>query len=159
MLNQSSYPYKTNQSFLDYEFSSQGTKGSITKIARFSLVQEGLYNFGFGDLNTETGEISDTVISNNGDGEKILVTVAKIIYHFTSVYQGARVFIRGTNQARTRRYQMGISKHWDAIQPFFEIYGLVGEKWEPFRKGVNYLAFIGWRKSPFFMPFNTKSSN
>ena len=65
-----------------------------------------------GDLDEETGDISDTTISNNGDGDKVLRTVAAIIYHFTSAYMSASVFIQGTNAARTRRYQMGINKYW-----------------------------------------------
>ncbi len=83
MIEGEKYIYKTNTSFLDYEFESIGPKGVIKKIARFNLLENNIYNFGFGDLNHVTGEISDTVISNNNDGDKVLITVANIISDLT----------------------------------------------------------------------------
>ncbi len=149
MIGSDKYLYHTNSSFLDYEFESVGPKGTIKKVARFSAMGTNVYNFGFGDLDESTGEISDTVVSNNGDGDKVLVTVANIIYDFTDVYLDAAVFIQGTTPARTRRYQMGINKYWPQINPIFEIFGLKNEKWEPFRPGENYTAFLGRRKASF----------
>lgn len=149
MFSAESYPYSTNSSYLDYEFESIGPKGIITKVARFTEIGKNLYNFGFGDLDTTTGEISDTIVSNNGDDEKILMTVANIIYGFTGNFNGVAVFIMGTTHARTRRYQMGINKFWTQINPIFEIFGLKNEKWEYFSQGKNYHAFLGRRKVPF----------
>lgn len=86
MFNLDRYDFSVSPTFFDYEFESVGDKGVIKKVARFSLIEGSLYNFGFGDLNEETGEISDSVVSNNGDGDKVLVTVAQIIYYFTGIY-------------------------------------------------------------------------
>ncbi len=149
MIGGDKYLYSTNSSFLDYEFESIGPKGVIKKVARFSEMGTNVYNFGFGDLNETTGDISDTVVSNNDDGDKVLVTVANIIYDFTNVYMEAAVFIKGTTPARTRRYQMGINKYWPQIDPIFEIFGLKDQKWEQFRPGENYDAFLGRRKASF----------
>ena len=149
MLNLDKYSYRTNSSYLDYEFESTGPNGIIKKIARFIEIGTNIFNFGFGDLNEKTGEINDTIVSNNEDGDKVLGTVASIIYDFTSLYLKAAVFIQGTTQARTRRYQMGINKYWEQISPIFEVFGLRNEKWEPFRKGENYDAFLGRRKASF----------
>ena len=151
MFNLDSYDFSVNPTFFDYEFESVGPKGVIRKVARFSLIQHSLYNFGFGDLDPLTGEISDTVVSNNNDGDKVLGTVAQIIYYFTGVYQGSAVFIQGSSTARTRRYQMGIAKYWEIIGSVFEIVGLTNGKWEVFKHGINYEAFIGRRKASFFM--------
>lgn len=149
MVGGDKYLYKTNSSFLDYEFESVGPKGVIKKIARFSEMGTNVYNFGFGDLDEASGEISDTVVSNNGDGDKVLVTVANIIYDFNSVYLKAAVFIQGTTPARTRRYQMGINNYWPQINTIFEIFGLKDQKWQLFRPGENYNAFLGRRKASF----------
>ena len=149
MITGDKYLYRTNSSFLDYEFESTGPKGVIKKVARFSQMGTNIYNFGFGDLNEATGEINDTVVSNNRDGDKILITVANIIYDFITVYMGAAVFIQGTTQGRTRRYQMGINKYWAQINPIFEISGLRNGEWEPFRQGQNYDAFFGRLTAPF----------
>lgn len=146
MIEGDKYFYKTNNSFLDYEFESVGPKGTIKKVARFSQIENKIYNFGFGDLNDATGEISDTVVSNNNDGEKVLITVASIIYDFTNISKDASIFIKGTTVSRTRRYQMGINKYWLQINSLFEIYGLKNQKWEVFKQGENYDAFLGRRK-------------
>jgi hypothetical protein len=135
MLNLDKYSYTTNRKYLAYEFESIGPKGVIKKVARFTEIDNGVYNFGFGDLNEETGEINDIVISNNGDGDKILSTLASIIYDFTLIYSHASVFIKGTNEGRTRRYQMGINKYWDQIKPVFKIWGQKNGKWEFFLQG------------------------
>jgi len=149
MLTGEKYEYQTNSTYLDYEFISLGKKGRIKKVARFNLIQGKLYNFGFGDLNEVTGEISDTTISNNGDGDKVLITVASIIYDFTETYKGVAVFIKGTTLSRTRRYQMGINQHWIQLKPMFVIWGLINLKWEPFEIDKNYEAFVGARTNTF----------
>lgn len=147
-MNFPKYPYKTNPTFLDFEFNSDGPKGLIQKVARFTMVQEipPIYNFGFGDLDQITGDINDTVVSNNGDGDKILATTAGIICDFVEYFPKAFVFIEGTSPSRTRRYQMGISKHWKEVKENLEIYGYKAGKWEQFQPGNNYQAFMGRRK-------------
>lgn len=44
---------------------------------------KGFYNLAFGDKNLETGEIDDTVISNNGDSEQVVATVISAVYALT----------------------------------------------------------------------------
>lgn len=119
-------------------------------MARFTHIGHNVYSFGFGDWNESTKKVDDRVISNNGDGDKVLRTAAGIIYDFTAFHMGAAVFIKGSTPARTRTYQMGINKFWDEINPHFEVLGKIKDKWDPFEKGVNYEAFIGRRKASFF---------
>lgn len=146
MFLEEKYKYKTNNSFLDFEFQSNGHKGVIKKVGRFTEIAVNVYNFGFGDLDEESGEINDTIVSNNGDADKVLITIASIILDFTSANSGAAVIIQGTTPSRTRRYQMGINKYWPLISAAFEVFGLKGEKWELFQPGENYEALIGHRK-------------
>lgn len=146
------YNYFTNISGFDFEFESIGIKGIIKKVARFTFMQSPfIYNFGFGDLNESTGDISDTVVSNNGDQDKIMGTLGSIIFDFTTLNSDAQIFIEGTNAVRTRLYQMNISKYWNQIDLFFEVLGLKEDKWYPFKKGINYEGFLGRRKMPFLI--------
>ncbi|GGB23079.1 DUF6934 family protein [Puia dinghuensis] len=143
------YLYYADLRFVDFEFESVGPKGSIRKIAGFTFIRPNLYSFGFGDLDEHTGDIIDTVTSNNGDGSKVLNTVAGIVHEFTLVFHEATIYIVGSTPSRTRWYQMNINAYWQEISILFEIYGYSNDGWEPFQKGVNYLAFMGRRRDNY----------
>ena len=53
---------------------------------------------------------------------------------------------QGSTSARTRLYQIGITNHFEEITKILNIYGFVGGKWQQFKKGVNYNAFLVARK-------------
>lgn len=147
MFGLNKYQYSADKSFTSYLFYSSGPNGTIQKVANFSETdQPNVYNFGFGDYNSTTQTVSDTANSNNGDIDIIMGTLGSIIYDFTNLNPNATVFFLGTNAARTRLYQMNISKHWEKISPLFELFGYKNNAWHPFKKGVNYEAFMGRRR-------------
>jgi hypothetical protein len=150
-MNLERYDYQTNETFLDYEFHSEGPKGAIKKVVRFTLVQlpmTSFYNLGFGDWNEEQKRIDDFVITNNKDAERVLATVANTVIDFTNHYLGVIIYAEGSTLSRTRRYQMGINKYWHEIEPLFDVAGLVeNEGFQPFVKGINYKAFAVKRKN------------
>ncbi len=132
------YQYKTNNSFLDYEFISEGPKGSIKKIIRLTQISASVFNIGFGDLDEETGEISDIVVTNNNDSRKVLATVAATIHDFTIQYPDVWIIAKGSTLSRTRLYRIGITNHLKEISTDFEIYGLIGKEWVQFEQHINY---------------------
>jgi len=130
-----------------YEFVSIGSKGYIHKIVKYSETNlKNLYNLGFGDRDQDTNEVDDLVVTNNGDSQKVLSTVAATVYHFTDKYPDASIIAAGSTKARTRLYQMGISNNLEAIEKDFTVFGLKAKKWEPFNKRTNYEAFLVKRK-------------
>ncbi len=140
------YPYKTNAAFLDYEFISEGPKGSIKKVIRFTQIDNAVFNLGFGDLDEETGEISDAIVTNNNDSRIVLATVAAAVHDFTVNYPNAVVIAKGSTHSRTRLYRMGITNHWKEISADFEVYGLKDADWELFAERRDYEAFLIHRK-------------
>lgn len=140
------YTYKTNTTFLDYEFESIGPKGKVKKIVRFTEIQRAVYNLAFGDLDELTGEISDTSVTNNNDSKKVLSTVAAIVYDFTKKYPESWVVAKGSTQSRTRLYRMGIANHFNEITELFEVYGLIDLNWVHFELRKDYDAFLIQRK-------------
>lgn len=140
------YQYKTNHSLLDYEFISEGPKGSIKKIIRFTQISTSVFNIGFGDLDEETGEISDIAVTNNNDNRKVLATVAATIHDFTIQYHGVWIIAKGSTFSRTRLYRIGITNHWKEINADFEVFGLADSEWEQFEQHKNYEAFLIRRK-------------
>jgi hypothetical protein len=106
------YNYTSDRTFRVYSFLSNGSNGPIQKIAKFTEMGQNIFNFGFGDHDPVTNDISDTSVSNNQDTDVIMGTLGSIIYDFTNVFLEAAIFVQGTNKSRTRLYQMNINKHW-----------------------------------------------
>ena len=129
-----------------YEFFSEGPKGSIKKTVIYSEIEDGLFNLAFGDWNEELNKLDDSIRSNNGDRDKILATVASTAIDFTDRFPQTEIFTEGSTPARTRLYQMGISNNLAEISEDFEIQGYIDHEWQPFRKGINYEAFLIKRK-------------
>lgn len=137
------YELKSGEQLEVFEFVSIGPKGKIPKIVQYTLTNyKDLYNIGYGDMNIETGEIDDNVISNNGDSEKVLATVVASLYAFIDKHSEAMVYATGSSKSRTRLYRMGITKYIDEIKKDFEIYGELESGWEKFQKEVEYNAFL-----------------
>jgi hypothetical protein len=130
-----------------FEFISQGPKGQIPKLVKYSETNlKDMYNLAFGDKDSKTGNINDTVISNNGDSDMILATVVSTVYAFTDKYPDSWVFATGSTKARTRLYRMGITKYITEIKKDFQVFGLRDDEWEKFEKEVEYEAFLVKRK-------------
>jgi len=141
------YELKAEKSLMVFEFLSEGPKGKIPKLIKFSETNlKGVYNLAFGDKNQDTGEINDLAVSNNGDSEKVLATVVATVLAFTDKYPTAMVYATGSTQARTRLYQMGITKYLLEIQKDYVVFGQKDNIWHPFKKSVNYEAFLAYRK-------------
>lgn len=130
-----------------FEFISEGPKGRIAKVIRFSEIHiKGVYNLAFGNKNPDTGELDDAVVSNNGDTEKILSTVVETIYIFTDSHPEAWVYAKGSTKSRTRLYRMGITRYLPIIQKDFDLYGEIDDEWLTFEKGVEYESFLAQRR-------------
>ncbi len=146
MLNER-YEIELDSSYLEFEFDSIGPKGTIKKVVQYSETNlKDLYNLGFGDKNKSSKRIDDLAITNNGDSQKVLATVALTVFIFTEYYHNASVMAIGTTSARTRPYRMGITNNLQAIENDFNIYGLKNDDWEKFVKNVDYDAFLVERK-------------
>ena len=141
------YRLKAEKSLMVFEFISQGPKGQISKLVKYSETNlKDMYNLAFGDKDSKTGKINDTVISNNGDSDMVLATVVSTVYAFTDKYPDSWVFATGSTKARTRLYRMGITKYITEIKKDFQVFGLRDDEWEKFEKEVEYEAFLIKRK-------------
>ena len=74
------YEIEAEDSLEVFEFVSEGPKGSIQKLIKFSeTALKGFYNLAFGDKSLSTGDIDDKVVSNNGDSEKVLADRKSVV--------------------------------------------------------------------------------
>jgi len=143
-MNLDRYDYTPNEEFTNYEFYSDGPNRRIKKMVTFTVAQQRpalIYNLAFGDVDGE-GFIDDSVNTNNNDRDKVLATVANSIRDFCDRHGNHLIYAEGSNAARTRLYQMSISRHYDEISESFEIKGLTNSGWEPFKRNQNYDAFL-----------------
>jgi hypothetical protein len=142
------YELTAEDSLMVFEFVSEGPKGSIRKLIQYGETNlKGLYNLAFGDVDITTGEINDSVNSNNNDSDKVLATVVATVYAFTEKYPDAWIYATGSTKSRTRLYRMGLTKYLAEITVDFELYGERPSGWEIFEKGVEYAAFLAQRKN------------
>lgn len=147
-MNYPRYQYSAENELNIFEFDSVGNKGKVTKIVQYTEMSvKGYYNLGFGDLDPETKEINDEIITNNGDGQKVLATVVSTLYSFTGKNSEAYIYATGSNDARTRLYRMGITNNLEELKKDFYVFGLRNdEEFEPFIVGEDYLGFLVTRK-------------
>ena len=146
-MNLPHYNYLTSD-FQAYEFYSEGPKGQIKKVVTFSRIRDAppTYNLTLVDVNSITGLTSDLVVSDNGDRDVILATVAYTVKDFSAHYGNHFVYAEGSTPVRTRLYQMGIAGLLEEISVDFDVYGVIEHIASPFQKNVNYDAFLVKRK-------------
>jgi len=141
------YHLKADETLSLFEFISSGPKGAIRKIIDFQpTVIPGLYNLAFGDKHPATGEIDDLAISNNGDTDKVLVTVVTALYAFLDKNPEALIYAIGSTPARTRLYRMGITRFYEEMQEDFILFGRIGKEFHGFEIGKEYEGFLAQRK-------------
>lgn len=121
---------------------SIGSRGHIQKVVKFKRVRDHIFNLVFGDWDEMNERIDDKVITNNGDREKVLATVADIVIQFIDLYPSAFIFAQGSTASRTRLYQIGINANLPLISQYLYIEGFLDGQWQPFIKGKNYNAFL-----------------
>lgn len=138
------YKIENNVNSVYFELISIGNKGSIVKVIKYTKINEDplVYNLGFGDKNLTHQTIDDIAVTNNGDTDRVLATVAFSIYAFYQEYPDANVYLSGSTASRTRLYQININKFHDHISRDFIIYWELEQGFERFKKGVNYQGFF-----------------
>jgi hypothetical protein len=142
------YPLASSDRLMTFEFISEGSRGLIHKLVQYQPTNlKDVYNLAFGDKDSTTGNIDDTVISNNGDSEKVLATVVASVYAFTDKYPDVWIYATGSTKSRTRLYRMGITKFFSEVEDVFEVLGERNDDWEKFRKNVEYEGFLVRRKN------------
>ena len=136
--------------FMSYEFVSEGPKGHITKLVKYTKDElTGLYNLGFGDKLGDEDDFDDKIVTNNGDTIKVLATVVATLYDFTNKYPNAIITAKGSTLSRTRFYRMGITNAFDEINKDFHVFGYLNGHWHNFERNQDYFAFSPARRLLF----------
>jgi hypothetical protein len=125
-----------------FDFISTGKRGSIPKRIEFMPTEvDGFFNLAFGDVD-ENGEIDDYSISDNGDRNKILATVAYTVDIYLSKYPERWVYFRGSTEERTRLYRMAIGLNIDELSLKYNIYIEQKDGIVPFQKDIEIIGLL-----------------
>lgn len=100
---------------------------------------------GLGDID-ENGEIDDYSISDNGDRNKILATVANAVEIYLTKYPDRWVYFKGSTQERTRLYRMAVGLNFEELSLKYEIYAERKDGIAPFEKNSEVLGLLVKRK-------------
>ncbi len=138
------YEVSISTNRLRYEFISQGVRGQIRKIVDYTYFEPlNWWNLGFGDLDSSTGQISDTIISDNGDGRKVMATVARTLLSFLVTHPTETIIFLGSDDRRMRVYHRIIANYQDEFASLLAITGLTHDGLEqPIETDKQYIAFI-----------------
>ena len=131
-----------------FEFISSGPFGEILKRIIFVRTDwAGVYNLALGNVG-KNGEMEDTVISDNGDRNKILATIVKAIDLYTRRYPRRWVYFIGNTKGKTRLYRMAVGLNLEELSLNFEIYARAegAEEFVLFRKNMEINDFLVRRK-------------
>ncbi|HTJ10875.1 MAG TPA: hypothetical protein VL547_02560 [Dinghuibacter sp.] len=103
-----------------FDFVSSGKNGIVLKRVVFAPTPEReVVNLVLGDVGAD-GEVDDRVISNNGDRDKVLATVLRIINYYHRWYPERAISIEGNTAARNRLYRMVISIYQEELSNSYE---------------------------------------
>ncbi len=142
-MNYPNYLFYSNLTSTEFFFESIGSKGVINKVVAFRQTSvPSIYNLGLADYDPNTGEIDDTIITDNGDMEKILATIFQIVIYYLSTNPEHIIYFSGNTPSRTRLYRIAINHSLSEITSFFDVLGLINSQLEPFTANKAYEAFL-----------------
>ena len=91
-----------------FDFISSGKHGNILKRVVFTKTEEdNVDNLALGDVEDDN-ELNDYTVTDNGDRNKVLATVASIVDAYTKRFPDRWIIFRGSTAERTRLYRIAI---------------------------------------------------
>lgn len=115
----------------------------INKVVAFQQTSVAtIYNLGLADYDPTTGEIDDTIITDNGDMEKILATIFQIVLYYLSINPNHIVYFSGNSPSRTRLYRIAINHSLNELTVLVDVLGVINLQPEPFTANRAYDGFL-----------------
>ncbi|MBX3254913.1 MAG: hypothetical protein KF862_12290 [Chitinophagaceae bacterium] len=137
---------KVTDDYSIFDFISIGRNGNIPKRIEFMTTEmPGFFNLAFGDID-ENGEIDDYSISDNGDRNKVLATVAYAVEIYLNKYPDRWVYFRGSTLERTRLYRMAIGLNLEELSLKFDIYAEQKDGIVEFQRNIEAIGLLVKKK-------------
>lgn len=136
------YPTTSNGENTRFRFQSVGKRGVFEKVIFFTPLSDDVYNLSLVDYDLLSDTYDDMSVTDNGDMPELLVTVISTIHQFLGSRPGKKIYFEGSTPARTRLYQIAISKIYDPTQSDLIISGLLDGEWLIFERNTNFGGFL-----------------
>jgi hypothetical protein len=127
-----------------FEFLSIGKNGTVKKRIAFERTAiKDIYSLSLASIRND-GSLDFDDISDNGDRNKVLATVARAVEIYTTRYPKRLIYFKGNSPTRTRLYRMAIGLNLEELSQSFEIFAVVeGRTYPiPFQRNMEVMAFL-----------------
>jgi hypothetical protein len=114
----------------------------LTRLFFITPVAPDVQNLALLDYDPATNDYSDQPITDNGDMAEVIATVISIIKRFLDSNPGQKIYFEGNTPARTRLYQIAISKVYDPEHSDLLISGYKNNHWTSFEPNVSFEGFL-----------------
>jgi hypothetical protein len=143
-MNIESYDIDCCNDTKEYSFESTGPKDSVKKKVCFVQSKiNGFFYLTYGDYDIESGSINENSVTNNYDTQKIINTVAKVVFIFLQSHPKCFVQFSWRDKVRRRLFTSWIARNGSLLDKYFVIYGeRHNERWERYCKNVRYTAIF-----------------
>lgn len=140
-MHYTSYQFYVSNHALRFDFLSIG-KTVISKSIIYTRTETpNLYSLALVDIYSD-GSADDTSVSDNGDMEKILVTVFHTFSIFFNNYPDSIIGFEGSTPSRTRLYRIAISHELSSITEVYNVWGIINDTYQAFQKDQPYSGFL-----------------
>ena len=141
-MTEDSYPFQAKPLEMRYDFTSISDEKTVEKTVIFSQLTTDLFNVALLDVLADGTLSDDLVVTNNQDLRTVMATVMRIIDDFLTRFPDRTVFFRGSDDRRTRLYQIVIGREIDLIRQQFTVEGIIEQQIEQFVINRLYSGFF-----------------
>ena len=135
-----------SEDFSVFDFISRDKHGDILKRVAFSKTSEyKVYTLALGDVD-EDNKMDIYTVTDNGDRNKVLATVAAIIEAYTQKFPDRWILFEGSTKERNRLYRMAIGINLGDLSMLYDIWAVQGNQQVPFSKSLPASSFLIKRK-------------
>lgn len=135
------YDVSVQEKALRFDFLSVGKNTVAKSIAFRKTGAPDFYSLSLVDV-YPNGTFDDLSVSDNGDMEKILVTVFHTLGIFFKSHPKAIVSFKGSTPSRTRLYRIAISHELSELKELYNVWGITKTGYEAFEKDQPYIGFL-----------------
>lgn len=140
-MNQSFYNFSVLNQAIRFDFISTG-RNIVSKSVIYTKTDvQGFYSIALLDVYPD-GSTDDTSVTDNGDMEKILLTVFQTFDIFFKNHPDSIVAFEGSTPSRTRLYRIALSHELSNINRLYTVWGVTNLGYELFKKDQPYIGFL-----------------